>query len=227
MFKHFGRLAAILFLLAAASCFLTAALGSSEERTMRMVIGGIVVILAGAILVLDTFMGPIEKAEPTIVTLSEPIKMVGIATRTGMKTIFKDAARLGQEYKKIKDANLIRNKKEPWGFVAVSKDFQGMESWEYLMGDVVTCLDFVPEGLQSFEIPPLTYAVFPIRPKSKFSWGITIGLTKKYIFRDWLPNSKYEADNSILGDFEYHDERSLGRNPEIDLYIAIQEKAQS
>lgn len=152
--------------------------------------------------------------------------MIGVSTRTGMKTIFKDAARLGQEYKKIKEANLIPNKKQPWGFVAVSKDFQGMESWEYLMGDVVDCLDSVPEGLKSFEIPPMTCAVFPIRPKSKFAWGITIGLTKKYIFTEWFPNSKYEADSSILGDFEYHDERSLARNPEIDLYVAIKEKAQ-
>jgi predicted transcriptional regulator YdeE len=224
MFKQFGRLAAIVFFFAAASCFLTAALGSSDQRTTRMILGGVVVVLAGAILLFDFLVGTVEKVEPKIVTLSEPIKMIGVSTRTGMKTIFKDAARLGQEYKKIKDANLIPNKKQPWGFVAVSKDFQGMESWEYLMGDVVECLDSVPEGLKSFEIPPMTCAVFPIRPKSKFSWGITIGLTKKYIFTEWLPNSKYEADSSILGDFEYHDERSLASNPEIDLYVAVKEK---
>jgi AraC family transcriptional regulator len=226
MFKHFGRLAAILFFFAAASCFLTAALGSSDQRITRMIIGSVVMVLAGAILLFDFLVGMLEKVEPKIVHLNEPIKMIGVSTRTGMKTIFKDAGRLGQEYKKIKDANLIPNKKQPWGFVAVSKDFQGMESWEYLMGDVVNCLDVLPEGCKSFEIPAMTYAVFPIRPKSKFSWGLTIGLTKKYIFSEWLPNSKYEADSSILGDFEYHDERSLARNPEIDLYIAIKEKVQ-
>lgn len=225
MFKSFGRLAAIVFFFAAASCFLTAAMGSPEERITRLIIGGMVVIIAAAILVFDAFR--IEKAEPKIVTLPEPMQMIGVSTRTGMKTIVKDAARLGQEYKKIKDANLIPNKREPWAFVAISKDFQGTESWEYLMGDVVNCVKVVPQGLQCFEIPPRMYAVFPIRPRSRFSWGITIGLTKKYIFTEWLPKSNYEADNSILGDFEYHDERSLAKNPEIDLYVAIKEKAQA
>ena len=141
-----------------------------------------------------------------------------------MKTIFKDAANLGQKYKQVKEQGLIQNKKAPWGFVAISKNFQGMESWDYLMGDVVNTLDQVPAGLECFEIPPSTYAVFPIRPKSKFSWGITIGQTKKYIYTEWLPNSNYEADPSILGDFEYHDERSLAQKPVIDLYVAIKEK---
>ncbi|RPJ23316.1 MAG: AraC family transcriptional regulator [Chloroflexi bacterium] len=226
--KNFGRLAATLFFIAAASFFIVAAIiGPLNQRTVWMIFGGVFAVLAAAILLFEALVGGIEKVEPTIINLDEPIKMIGVSTRTGMKTIFKDAASLGQEYKKLKDANLIRDKKEPWGFVAVSKDFQGEESWEYLMGDVVNSLDFVPEGCKSFEIPAMTYAVFPIRPKSKLSWGITIGLTKKYIFTEWLPNSKYESDNSILGDFEYHDQRSLAKRPEIDLYIAIKEKPQN
>ena len=225
--KNFGRLAAILFFVAAASFFVVAAvIGPSHQRATWLTFGGVFAVLAAAILLFEALVGGIEKVEPGIVTLGEPIKMIGVSTRTGMKTIFKDAARLGQEYKQIKDANLIRNKKEPWGFVAVSKDFQGEESWEYLMGDVVDCLDFVPEGCKSFEIPAMTYAVFPIRPKSKFAWGLTIGLTKKYIYTEWLPNSKYEPDHSILGDFEYHDQRSLAKHPEIDLYVAVKEKTQ-
>ncbi|HSB01623.1 MAG TPA: GyrI-like domain-containing protein [Anaerolineales bacterium] len=224
--KHFGRLAAILFFVMAAFFLTAIAMGSSNQRPTWIALGGMFTVLAGAILLFDMLVGAIEKPQPKIVTLNEPIKMIGVSMRTGMKTIFKDAPKLGQEYKKVKDANLIKNKKEPWGFVAISRDFQGTESWEYLMGDVVTCLDVVPEGLKSFEIPPMTCAVFPICPKSKLAWGITIGLTKKYIFTEWLPNSKYEAESSILGDFEYHDERSLAKNPEIDLYIAIKEKTQ-
>lgn len=182
-----------------------------------------IILVAG--LLFYFLIGPLEKSEPKLVTLKEPIKMIGVSTRTGMKTIFKDAAKLGQEYKQVKDQNLIPNKKTPWGFVAISKDFQGMESWDYLMGDVVNTLDHVPAGLEPFEIPASTYAVFPIRPRSKFSWGITIARMKKYIYTEWLPDSKYEADPSILGDFEYHDERSLGKKPEIDLFVAIKERA--
>lgn len=181
-------------------------------------------IILAAGLLFFFLIGPFEKSEPEIVTLNEPIKMIGVSTRTGMKTIFKDASKLGQKYKQLKEQGLIENKKVPWGFVAISKNFQGTESWDYLMGDVVSTLDHVPAGLECFEIPASTYAVFPIRPKKKFSWGITIGLTKKYIYTEWLPHSKYEADPRILGDFEYHDERSLAKKPEIDLYVAIKEK---
>lgn len=181
-------------------------------------------LLLAAGLLFYFLVGPFERSEPRIITLQEPIKMIGVSTRTGMKTIFKDAASLGQRYKQVKDQGLIPNKKVPWGFVAISKDFQGTESWDYLMGDVVTTLDRVPAGLGSFQIPCMTYAVFPVRPKSKFAWGITIGRTKKYVYTDWLPNSQYEADSSILGDFEYHDERSLQKKPEIELYVAIREK---
>lgn len=180
-------------------------------------------ILAAALL-FYFFIGPFERSEPKIMTLKEPIKMIGVSMRTGLKTIFKDAANLGRRYKQVKDQDLISNKKVPWGFVAISKDFQGSESWDYLMGDVVTTLDRVPAGLESFQIPAITYAVFPVRPKSKFAWGITIGRTKKHIYTEWLPNSTYEADNSLIGDFEYHDERSLQKKPEIDLYVAIKEK---
>jgi predicted transcriptional regulator YdeE len=98
-------------------------------------------------------IGAFEKSEPKIVTLKEPIKMIGVSTRTGMKTIFKDAAGLGQKYKQVKDQGLIPNKKAPWAFVAISKNFQGTESWDYLMGDVVNTLDHVPAGLECFEIP--------------------------------------------------------------------------
>jgi predicted transcriptional regulator YdeE len=181
-------------------------------------------IILAAGLLFYFLIGPFEKSEPEIVTLKEPIKMIGVSTRTGMKTIFKDAENLGQKYKQVKDQGLIQNKKVLWGFVAISKNFQGTESWDYLMGDVVNTFDHVPAGLESFEIPAMTYAVFPIRPKSKFAWGITIGRTKKYVYTEWLPNSKYAADPSIVGDFEYHDERSLAKKPEVDLYVAIKEK---
>ena len=167
----------------------------------------------------------IDKSEPRIVQLNAPIKMIGVSVRTGMRTIYKDAAALGKKYRRIKDSGLIRNKKDPWAFVAVSRDFTEDNSrWEYLMGDVVTTLENVPPGLIAFEIPAQTYAVFTMRSKFGFLWGPTIGLTKKYIFTEWLPNSRYLADNRIVGDFEYHDERSLSRTPSIDLYVCVREK---
>jgi predicted transcriptional regulator YdeE len=165
----------------------------------------------------------IDKSEPRIVRLNAPIKMIGVSMRTGMHSIYKDAPFLGKQYSKITAS--ISNKQEPWAFVAISTNFSNdKQNWDYSMGDVVTSFEYVPEGLTTFEIPPGTYAVFAVRPRFNFLWGMMIGKTKNYVFNQWLPNSKYAADNEVLGDFEYHDERSVGRHPSIDLYVPVKEK---
>lgn len=181
----------------------------------------LVTILGGVYM----FLNLVDKSEPRIIKLEAPVKMVGVSMNTSMKTIYKDSAALGKEYRRVK--NLIQNKKVPWAFVAISKDFSNNNiRWEYLMGDVVTSFDNVTNNLIAFEIPANTYAVFTIRPKFNLLWGPSIGLTKKYIFTKWLTNSKYKSDNSIVGDFEYHDDRSLGKKPSIDLYVAVKERHQ-
>lgn len=139
-----------------------------------------------------------------------------------MKNIYKDAANLGKKYTTFKKTHSIPDLKAPWAFVAYSRDFdEATKSWEYIMGDVVTNLDSIPEGLKGYEIPRGKYAIFTIKAKFKFLWGLEIGRMKRYIFSQWLPNSRFKAAGS---DFEYHDERSTGKNPGIDLYLAIAEK---
>jgi AraC family transcriptional regulator len=119
----------------------------------------------------------------------------------------------------------IPNKKLPWGFAAVSRGLDKEKgAFTYFMGDCVTTLEQVPEGLKAFEIPISKYAVFPVRPKNRFGWPVAIASAKKHIYTTWLPNSIYEPAG-LINDFEYHDERSVRKsNPEIDLYIAIKEK---
>jgi len=180
----------------------------------------ILLILIGRMIVFLLF-SKIEK-EPKIVTLKDPIKFVGLSIRTDAKSIYKDADRLGKEYTQYKEVHKIPSLKEPWVFVAYSKDFnEETKSWEYIMGDVVANLDSIPKGLNGYEIPAMTYAVFPIRAKFNFLWGLEIARTKRYVFTDWLPSSRYE---SIGCDLEYHDERSISKNPSIDLYVAIVER---
>jgi predicted transcriptional regulator YdeE len=171
------------------------------------------------------YFGLIEKSEPKIIKIEAPIKVIGISMKTSMKTIYKDSVTLGNQYEKVKQQNLIQNKKEPWSFVVISKNFSNSNScWEYLMGDIVTSFDNNPENLERFEIPVNTYAVFTICPKFSFLWGPVIGFTKKYIFTEWLPSSKYNANNNIIGDFEYHNEHSISKKPSIDLYVPVKEK---
>ncbi len=160
--------------------------------------------------------------EPRMIVLDEPILMLGVQVETGMKSVFRDVSRLGKRWQTFKKAGIIPNKKEPWAFVAISKDHdQQSGRWNYLMGDVVTCLDAVPPGLVSYAIPVGTYAVFTLRPANRFAWGLTIGRAKRYIYADWLPRSGYKP-GSVVSDFELHDERStLKRGASIDLYVTV------
>jgi len=165
------------------------------------------------------------EVQPRIVELEHPIRILGLAVDTNSRRVARDVARLGGQFEKTKKEIGIPNRKEPWGFAAVSKDYdEAQGTFWYMMGDVVTSLEEVPGGLIPFEIPPGTYAVFPVRPKNRWGWAVAITSVKRYAYTAWLPGSGYEPAGTI-DDFEYHDERSIRKdNPEIDLYVAIREK---
>jgi predicted transcriptional regulator YdeE len=192
------------------------------KRVMKVLIVLILALILVGGLAMHFLLNKIGKMEPEIIMLQETIKFVGLSVKTDVKNIYKDAGRLGREYSQFKKTHNIPNLKDPWVFVAYSKDFdEETRSWEYIMGDVVTNLDSVPKGLNGYEIESGKYAIFTIKAKFSFLWGLEIGRMKKYVFGEWLPKSQYVSTGS---DFEYHDERSTGKNPSIDLYVAIREK---
>ncbi len=169
------------------------------------------------------FAHDITAVTPRIVDLEQPIQIIGMSVDTDLKKVFRDIPALGKRFQKHKHE--IPNKKLPWGFAAVSKGLDREKgAFTYFMGDRVTTLEQIPDGLKGLEIPISKYTVFPIRPKNRLGWPIAIASAKKYIYGAWLPNSIYEPAGTI-DDFEYHDERSVRKhNPEIDLYVAIKEK---
>lgn len=166
------------------------------------------------------FAHPIEGTEPQIVTLDAPMPIIGLAMQTSTKRVYRDVPRLGKQFQAHRDS--IPGKKQPWAFAAVTTDFDPeTHSFTYIMGDVVTGTQAIPEGLIAFDIPAGTYAVFPVRPRNRFGWAPAIISAKKYAYNTWLPRSGYRAAG-IIDDFEYHDVRSLDkRNPQIDLYVAV------
>lgn len=167
----------------------------------------------------------VEKREPQIINLNEPIHFVGLSNMTSDKSIGKDIRKLGKRFNNIKSEKAIPYSKDPRVFIAVTKGYDpGTGNMEYLMGDVVTqSSDNILDELNNYQVPAGKYAVFSIKPKASFLWGYTIGKTKQYIYAKWLPESQYESAGTI-DDFEYHDERSLLKKPEIDLYVAIKDK---
>ena len=168
------------------------------------------------------FVRDIEGYQPRIVDLDAPILIVGMAVDTNLSSIYRDVPALGKRYQAFKRQHEIPNKKQPWAFAAVSSGYNPQTgALRYMMGDVVTGLTGIPADLQTFDIPAIKYAIFPIRPKNALGWPFAIADTKRYAYTVWLPNSGFEPAG-LIDDFEYHDERSTRkRDPEVDLYVAI------
>ncbi len=191
---------------------------------MKTAIVIIIIVIATLIILYLTLVGNTDKSVPKIIKLDQPINVIGLEINTDDKAIYQDVSKIANQFNIIKKTYPIPNLKEPWSSINISKDYNPEKgTFIYVVGDVVTVVDSIPPGLKSYEIPPLTYAVFRIRPKSKIAWGITMGRMKKFIYTEWLPNSTYEPSDSF-GEFELHDERSLGKHPEINLHVAIIEK---
>ena len=160
--------------------------------------------------------------EPQIVDLPAPITIVGMSVDTTLKRIYRDAPDLGREFKALKDQYSIPHLLQPRVLAAVSRGYDPLPgALTYELGEVVTQVDEVPEGMQVFTIPAITYAIFPVRPKYRFAWGLAIANVKGYAYTAWMPGSGYEPAG-LIDDFEYHDQRSAdSHRPAIDLYVAI------
>lgn len=168
---------------------------------------------------------PRRTPTPKIVTIHEPFHVVGIVTKTSKKTFFEDDILLWKEYKRIKEKNLVENKIEEHSFVAVRKQAQGDETWEYMIGDIVEDHSYIPVGLKDLVIPPATYACFPIHITDERSWAPAIAKIEKYVYEKWLPNSQYVLDtSSVAREIEYHDKRNAETTHTMKFYLAIKPK---
>lgn len=179
------------------------------------------------------FAHPIEGREPEVVSLEDSIYLVGLSTETSVRSVFRDVPALGSRYQEFKRTHPLPNLRVPWGFAAVTCNMDGTSgTFTYFVGDRVTSLDAVPEGLTGCTIPQAEYAIFPVRPKNRFGWPLAIIAAKEHAIGRWLPQSRYEAGGPrvpgalVINDFEYHDERSVRKpDPRIDLYVAVRPRS--
>lgn len=191
---------------------------------MKTVLLIAVLVIVAVIALYYIFIGNIDRSEPEILKLDKPIQIIGLEINTTDKDIYRDVGKVANEFNNIVNRNPVPNKREPWARLNVSKDYnQKTRTFKYIIGDIVTSTEGIPDGLQAYEIPALTFAVFRIKPKSKIAWAITMGRMKRFIYTEWLPRSGHEP-SEIIGDFELHDDRSLGKNPEIELFVALKEQ---
>lgn len=157
--------------------------------------------------------------EPKIVKIEQDITAAGLMIRTTQKTVYKDLPKVYAEYMAIKDKDGIRTIKSPWEYVSLSRNFEGVDSWDYYTGYVVTAYAGVPDTLVRFSVPAGTYAVFPIRCRFKPFFALKIGRMKRHIYKKWLPGSGYAFAGH---EYEYNNEAMHAVSPyDIDLYVGI------
>ncbi len=177
------------------------------------------------VLLLYYTLGPKKYPKPKIITLKNPLYVVGISTKTSKKTFLQDDLLLWKEYKLMKERGVITNKKEEHSFIALRLASESENTWEYVFGDIVNDFSNVPIGLKSFEIPPTTFAVFPIEVDDERSWGPAVLKMEKHIYQKWLPKSDFELDtNYPIREIEYHDKRTPETTRTMLFYIAIRPK---
>jgi len=169
--------------------------------------------------------------EPKIVTVAEEMTCVGLMAQTSDATLSRDLGALYKRYQALDRAGELPPRETPWRYVSMSANFSNLgpkASWDYYTGHVVdggptaSAVFSSDSGLVRFVVPAGLYAVFPLRCRGKFLFGLKMGLLKRDVYARWLPASEYEFDGL---DFEFNDEAMWKVSPyDIDLYVRIRRK---
>jgi predicted transcriptional regulator YdeE len=168
------------------------------------------------------FLNLVDKTEPEITILDKEFICQGMMIRTNQKKIMRDLPKLYAKYIDFKNKNGIPNMVSPWEYISLSDNFDSDLSFDYHTGHVVN-IDQNITGLERFSTPKGTYAIFRIRGKNKLTFGLSMGFTKRFIYKQWLPKSDYEFAGY---EFEYNNEAMNKINPyDIDLYVSLKEKS--
>lgn len=152
--------------------------------------------------------------------IEEPIILAGVKISTNYKDVLKDSSWATKNYSAQKDK--ITNKLDPRVFITstFNYDLSG-KNYDFVLGDVVECKsNDLPKAISNVEIPAGKYLKITVKSKNKFYIGKDISDTKEKFYMEWLPNSEYRIAEDTF-EFERHDERSLAKNPEVDVFVKI------
>jgi AraC family transcriptional regulator len=155
--------------------------------------------------------------EPKIISKKAfPIIGIELITTTHEGKNFVEIPQFWKQVIEKKQIEKIPNRKNTNTVLGICMDFRAKGVFSYIIGSEAIHTEDVPDGMVSREIPEATYAVFTARGRMPDS----IQDTTKYIYREWLPKSKYLHAHSP--EFELYDERcDDSENPEVDIYIPI------
>jgi AraC family transcriptional regulator len=92
----------------------------------------------------------------------------------------------------------------------------------YIIGMEVAEGTPAPEGLTYRSFPEKEYAVFTTPKATEENFSSTIQSTWVEIYLKWFPDSGYEQEGTL--EFELYDERCLGNEKQIDIYIPVKKQ---
>src|ERR1035437_9221182 len=105
---------------------------------------------------------------PKIIHVKSPIKIVGISTKTNNDSFIEDDLLLWKQFKRIKNDNLIPNKKEAHSFISLRMMPKlGEKAWEYIIGQIVHDFDNMPDIFKTFEITDQTFVAVHLTVKNE------------------------------------------------------------
>ncbi|MDF2835972.1 MAG: AraC family transcriptional regulator, partial [Paenibacillus sp.] len=110
-----------------------------------------------------------------------------------------------------------------YGYEDYSRDFVlgtgtgDMPKFYYMAGKEVTSLADIPEGMSGKKVPAATYAVF--RHEGPLA---AMGRLYRHIYDKWLPQSGYDIDPNVCGDFEHYPLPVTDpENAVVDIYLPL------
>lgn len=111
---------------------------------------------------------------------------------------------------------------EPYGLFGISVyNVDVNDSRKFTYHIAVSSDDIDIQGLETYEVPPMTWAVFPCTVE-------TVGKTEAQAITKWLPKSNYRPLNKgyLLGKMksEAPDIQCYGENNSVEVWVAVKEK---
>lgn len=144
----------------------------------------------------------------------QPQTLYGLWKKSNDKTVSKDIKALSKQV----NAVLSRPEGKVLPYFVLSRNYKEQSGdFELFIGSVTRKDGFVELGLLGGE-----YAKITVKPKLGFLWGPAVGEAKRYFYKSWLPASPFKALNM---EYEHHTEKSMGKQPEIDVIFAVRRKA--
>jgi predicted transcriptional regulator YdeE len=157
-------------------------------------------------------------------TSKSVIKLVGLSIRTSnQKELDPATAKIGllvQDYFGLGVANQIQDRQNPGVTYSVYTEYESDHTGEYtyFIGEEVSSIDNVPNGLRIITIPESQYQRFTTAP----------GVMPAVVIQAWqsiwqMSPQELGGERRYLADFEIYDQRAMDPNSTVvDIYIGTQ-----